>query len=289
MKPELQDGDVILVHANSFSTWYRWLFSHLIRLFDGCYYNHAQIYFDGKVYEADLKVREIDFEHNTGDNVMVLRPNKELSAEEKKNIIAFLQKEMGKPYFVYYGKAWFETFATPKDAFVAHGKLFFNKWGNGPNVSQSAKTIWLNCKIWYYDSNGNSINDPDPDFPTGWERAIVASNSRYVNIATQGSVVYKLIATQDPIALTYTYAVPILSNNVLNPKISQGQIITVTNPDGRDLYITPSGSIIEASSVMGQYDYFDLIAQNQQIVLYPFISQVITSEANNYNTFITRS
>lgn len=98
MKPELQDGDVILVHANSFSTWYRWLFSHLIRLFDGCYYNHAQIYFDGKVYEADLKVREIDFEHNTGDNVMVLRPNKELSAEEKKNIIAFLQKEMGKPY-----------------------------------------------------------------------------------------------------------------------------------------------------------------------------------------------
>jgi len=44
----------------------------------------------------------------------------------------------GKPYFVYYGKAWFETFATPKDAFVAHGKLFFNKWGNGQYVYKDA-------------------------------------------------------------------------------------------------------------------------------------------------------
>lgn len=94
----LKDGDVILCHANNFSTWYRWLFSHLIRWIDGVYYNHAQIIYNGKIYEADLKVRITDVIENKGDNVLILRPKRDLSANELSLLRDFLEKETGKPY-----------------------------------------------------------------------------------------------------------------------------------------------------------------------------------------------
>lgn len=94
----LQDGDIVLTHANSFSTWYRWLFSHLIRIVDGCYYNHAQLFFAGQLHEADLKVRVRDISENDGDNILVLRPSVELTSEEKIKLREFLAEEFDKPY-----------------------------------------------------------------------------------------------------------------------------------------------------------------------------------------------
>lgn len=160
------------------------------------------------------------------------------------------------------------------------GSITYIQWTGGPNYDRSNKSIWLNCRIWYYDAQGNLINDPDPNFPSGWERAIVASNKRMVNFNNNATVVYPLTAEQNPETLVWTYSYLEDNGSTVN--------VSVNNPDGRPLYIDNKNAIIEQSSVMGQFDYFDNIAKNQSIILYPFISQVILSEADNYPTFITR-
>lgn len=103
---ELKDGDVILVHANSFSTWYRWLFSHLIRLLDGVFYNHGQIVSSGLIYEADTKVRTVDVSTLDGDNILVLRPKVPLTEEETTWLSSFLELELGRPYGYFAVLVW---------------------------------------------------------------------------------------------------------------------------------------------------------------------------------------
>lgn len=95
---KFQDGDIVLVHVNKFSTWYRWLFAKLICFIDGVYYHHAQIYFKGYLYEADTKVRQILDSHNEGDEVMVLRLNEPLNFKEGLSLTIQINNSLNKDY-----------------------------------------------------------------------------------------------------------------------------------------------------------------------------------------------
>lgn len=93
-----QDGDILLLHVNKFSTWYRKLFATLICFCDGVYYHHAQIYFNGLIYEADTEVRSKTILFNKGDEVMVIRPTIPLTIDEINHLGYLLKLEYGRKY-----------------------------------------------------------------------------------------------------------------------------------------------------------------------------------------------
>lgn len=92
------DGDIILVHVRKYSVWYRWLFGTLIKFFDQVYYHHAQIYFDGVLYEADTQVRVKLTSENDQDEIIIFRPNIPLTNDEMVIMRSFLNNEVGKTY-----------------------------------------------------------------------------------------------------------------------------------------------------------------------------------------------
>lgn len=94
----LQNGDIVLVKVNHFKAWYRFLFAQLIRFFDGVYYHHAQIYFDGRLWEANDKVMAQRLEYNNGDEVMILRLKKPITPEEHQTLVKVLAVMNGKKY-----------------------------------------------------------------------------------------------------------------------------------------------------------------------------------------------
>ena len=94
----LQDGDIILVKVNSFSTWYRQAFAKLIQFFDGVYYHHAQIVFGGYLWEANERVESHHFAKNAGDEVLILRLKQPLTEIERALVRNEIMKSNGKQY-----------------------------------------------------------------------------------------------------------------------------------------------------------------------------------------------
>lgn len=99
LKPSaFQDGDIVLVKVNNFKAWYRYVFAHLIRFFDGVYYHHAQIYFGGWLWEANNTVVAQGLDYNNGDEVIILRLKKPLNRFEYEKLHDALLKMNGKRY-----------------------------------------------------------------------------------------------------------------------------------------------------------------------------------------------
>jgi len=94
----LQEGDIVLVKVNNFTTWYRWLFAHLIRFVDGVYYHHAQISFGGMLWQANTEVECIEPDYNKGDEVIVLRLKKPLTEKESNRFNKILEEMNGRTY-----------------------------------------------------------------------------------------------------------------------------------------------------------------------------------------------
>lgn len=99
---EFKDGDLILVKVNSFTTWYKRVFASMIRFFDGVYYHHAQMYFEGQLWEANETVERMPLSRNYGDEILVLRLKEELSYKEKNKVKLLLQYNLGRKYD-YFG------------------------------------------------------------------------------------------------------------------------------------------------------------------------------------------
>lgn len=124
---EYQDGDILLLHVNHFSTWYRKLFAKMICFFDGVYYHHAQIYYNGLIYEADTTVKAKTTKFNEGDEVMILRPITPLTENEKRQLESLLDAELGRKYD-YWG-AIFHQFVY----IITFRKIWIGKVGNSAN------------------------------------------------------------------------------------------------------------------------------------------------------------
>lgn len=96
---QFETGDIILIKVNHFSKWYRWLLAKLIQLIDGVYYHHAGTIAGGKLYEADTKVIANEpYSRLKGDEVIVFRLRKPLTAGEKYVFDKRMKESVGKPY-----------------------------------------------------------------------------------------------------------------------------------------------------------------------------------------------
>lgn len=95
---KLQNGDIVMVKVNNFSTWYRWLFANLIRFVDGVYYHHAQIYFDGKLFEANDRVVAQPLDYNYGDETLIFRLKTPLSETESSRVKLLLSSSLNRKY-----------------------------------------------------------------------------------------------------------------------------------------------------------------------------------------------
>lgn len=95
---KFEDGDIVLVKVNEFTSWYRWLFAQLIRFIDGVYYHHAQIFVGGYLWEANDKVVPQMVDYNRGDEVIVLRLIRELTPEESEQLHRFTEIQKGRSY-----------------------------------------------------------------------------------------------------------------------------------------------------------------------------------------------
>lgn len=94
----LQNGDIVLVKVNHFSTWYRWLFAKLICFFDGVYYHHAQIFYEGFLWEANTEVIAKQTFENNGDELLILRLKTPLTTAEEREFHRLLNIMSGKKY-----------------------------------------------------------------------------------------------------------------------------------------------------------------------------------------------
>lgn len=94
----LEDGDIILVKVNHFSKWYRKLFAMLVRFFDGVYYHHSQIHYQGFLWEANTEVVAQLPDYNRGDEVLILRLKKPLTEAEAIRFNELLEKLSGRRY-----------------------------------------------------------------------------------------------------------------------------------------------------------------------------------------------
>jgi hypothetical protein len=89
---DLRSGDIILVKANKFRTWYRKAFSKLIQLFEGVYYHHAIVVVGDEILEADTKVISISLDKYKGDEILHLRLKKPLTINEEIRYINVMQE-----------------------------------------------------------------------------------------------------------------------------------------------------------------------------------------------------
>jgi len=105
---QLEDGDIILVKVNKFKTWYKYLLAKAIQFFDGVYYHHAQMYFEGAIWEANETVQRNSTLVNRGDDVIVFRLKKRLRLEEHERLKEFLEKSKGRNYD-YLGTMFFQV------------------------------------------------------------------------------------------------------------------------------------------------------------------------------------
>jgi hypothetical protein len=95
---KLETGDIILVRFNKFSTWYRWLFAQLIKLFDRSYYHHAVACINGEIHEADTVVRVRELSHYDGCKVLVLKLKTPLTYREKISYELIARNMIGRKY-----------------------------------------------------------------------------------------------------------------------------------------------------------------------------------------------
>lgn len=95
---ELANGDIILIKKNKFNTWYERVLAKAIQLFDGCYYHHAQMYFDDKIWEANKTIEANEVSTLKGHEIIVLRPNRYLDYSEEINIRRQLDSYLGQKY-----------------------------------------------------------------------------------------------------------------------------------------------------------------------------------------------
>src|SRR6187402_2761560 len=94
-----QNGDILLVKVNHFSTWYKWLLAKLIQFFDKTYYHHCAIYIDGQIHEADAHgVVVRDYSHFKYDELCVLRLVKPIESSEIFRYRATANDLVGKKY-----------------------------------------------------------------------------------------------------------------------------------------------------------------------------------------------
>lgn len=94
-----ENGDIILVKVNHFSTWYKWLLAKLIQLFDRAYYHHCVLYIDGGIHEADSNgIVKRELSHLKYDEVCVLRLINPITAEERYSYLETARGLVGKKY-----------------------------------------------------------------------------------------------------------------------------------------------------------------------------------------------
>lgn len=94
---KMRDGDIILIKKNNFKNWYEKILAKGIQVFDGVYYHHAQMWFNG-IWEANRRIECNPISTLTGHNIIVLRPNIELLSSEKDHIQFLLLKYQGQKY-----------------------------------------------------------------------------------------------------------------------------------------------------------------------------------------------
>jgi hypothetical protein len=95
---KLETGDIILVRVTKFSTWYRWLFAQLIKLFDRSYYHHAVACINGTIHEADKIVTIREASHYDGCRVLILKLRTPLNYREKMNYELIAKNLLGRKY-----------------------------------------------------------------------------------------------------------------------------------------------------------------------------------------------
>lgn len=119
-----RNGDVVLWKVNDFSTLPRKILAKGIQLFEGTYYHHATIPCDGKMYEADKVVREINLSKYYGSEMLHFRLKKSLSLKEEVQYTNIIKKRLGAKYDFFGVLLW-------QPIYILSGRRFwFGKRGN---------------------------------------------------------------------------------------------------------------------------------------------------------------